>query len=430
MAGSAPTRKSGRHRVPNKKYTIDPFEGLEILSSGSEKVVEPPRQVESDSDDADFSAEQAAVAEEIEVNDEDDFVADDVSDGPGVGTPVAEDDDADAVQGISRRSHAHLRWKRKTQDASFHSRGMPEVKNSEAKESYLKTIFGTGDEDIVHIVRSKDQWSGEVSLPRRPSEDGLIGMRYSFSHTKDKREMEATVGWDWYYESGRDLFSKKQKIRPISRSEGDRYLHKPTKQSHSVLLGPYGKQKMFHLPHSETLELGEAWKAAITDDVESAKPEQKSHKGERAGWVLNVGTGVRCLDWAANHGADTQYLAIATCEPRNYESKEPYKKSPAFTPSPPSPSCIQIWSFSSSIQHGQAGSLDSSVKPQLRLVICTEWSPVKHLKWCPMPRRLRDEESRGITSIGLLAGIWADGYVRVLEVQMAQDSAGTTSYGT
>ena len=416
--------------MPNKKYSIDPFEGLEILSSGSEKDVEPSQQADNNSDDADFSAEQAAAAEEIEVNDEDDFVADDVSDRSRVATPIDEDDDADAMQGISRRSYAHLRWKRKTRDSSLHSRGMPEVKNSEAKENYLKTIFGTGDEDIVHIVRSKDQWSGEVSLPRRTTEDGLTGMRYFFSHTEDKREMEATVGWDWYYERGRDLFSNKQKLRPISGSEGDKYVHKPMKQSHSVLLGPYGKQRMFHLSQLETLELGETWKAATTYDVEGAKSEQKSFKGQRAGWILNVGTGVRCLDWAANHGGDTQYLAIATSEPRNYKTKELYKESPAFTPSPPSPSCIQIWSFSSSIQPGQVSSLDSTVKPQLRLVICTEWGPVKHLKWCPMPRRLRDEESRGKTSIGLLAGIWGDGNLRVLDVQMAQDSSGTTSYGT
>ena len=427
-----PTRKSGRQRVPNKKYFNDTFEGLEILHSDSENAAEP-RLAEDDLGDAEFSAEQAAVAAELEANDEDDSIVDDASDGSAILTQGGSEDEPKST----RRKESHFsagyaksRWKQKHAESGLHSRGVPEVKSSEAKENYLKNLFGTGAKDLEHIVRSRDQWAESVSLPRRSQYYGEGGMRYSFSHTEEKREMEATVGWNWYYERGRDVFAKRQKTRSIYDSEGDQYVPKPIKESHSVLLGPYSKQKPFNLSYMESLELGDAWKASTTDNAEATKPKPKGLEGKRAGWLLNVGTRVRCLAWAANHNGDTQYLAIATSEPESMESKELHEVSPAFTPSPPSASCIQIWAFYAQVESGHEGLIDTGIKPQLRLVICTEWGPVKHLKWCPIPRKLRDEESKGKISIGLLAGIWGDGYFRILDVQMDRDSAGTTSYGS
>ena len=441
MSGVSPARKSGRRRVPNKKYSNDQYEGLEILGLDPDQGVDPELLNGNNSDDADFSAEQLAAAEEVEANDEDDLIAGDASDGSAVATPVEDAaSNASLVGSEIEREPSRLKdpsgiagysqsaWKRKTPDTTLRSRGMPEVKSNEAKETYMKILFGSGVEDLLHVVRSRDQWAGEVSLPRRTSGDGQRGMRCSFSHTEEKRTMEATVGWDWYYERGRDLFANKQNMRFISDSEGDNYVYKPTRHSHSVLLGPYGKQKMFHLSQSEALELGEAWKAA-TDDV-SAEPEPKSRTRERAGWILNVGTGVQWLDWAANHGGDTQYLAIATSRPQSAADKELHKASPAFTPSPPSPSSIQIWAFSAFIKPGWGGQIDSTLKPRLRLVICTEWGSVRHLKWCPMPWKSRDGESEGKISIGLLAGVWGDGCMRVLDVHMDRNCSRITSYGT
>lgn len=67
--------------------------------------------------------------------------------------------------------------------------------------------------------------------------------------------------------------------------------------------------------------------------------------------------------------------------------------------------------------------------PELRLVICTEWGDVKQLKWCPMPRIFRDEDSRGKVSLGLLAGIWTDGHVRILDVQFDKYGKSMTTCG-
>lgn len=90
---------------------------------------------------------------------------------------------------------------------------MPDVKKSNSKDLYLKTLYGTGMEDVLHVVRSRDQWAQEVSLSRRSSDDGESGMHYFLFHTEEKREMEATVGWDWCYLQCRELFAEKQKTR-------------------------------------------------------------------------------------------------------------------------------------------------------------------------------------------------------------------------
>ncbi len=426
--------------MPNKKYAVDLSEGLDISNSDSDKGVEPSQLIEDNSDDADFSAEEAAAAE-VEDENENESIVDDASDGSAVATPFEEHQDTASPVGsenereapkhrsVGVANYTQLRYKKRHPDSSLHSRGMPEVRPSDARESYLKTLYGTGVEDLEHIIRSRDQWVNEVTLPRRSNDDGRTGMRRFFSHTEDKREMEATVGWDWYYERGRDLFAKKQRTRTMSDSEGEKYLHKPTKSSHSVLLGPYGKQKLFHLSHLESLELGEAWEAATADGSEGAEHERLGRKEGRAGWLLNVGTNVRCLDWAPNHDGDLQYLAIATSDPKSAIGTELHEVSPAFTPSPPLPSCIQIWALSSSVKPGHEGLIESRTKPQLRYVICSEWGPIKYVKWCPMPRRLRDEESLGKASIGLLAGVCGDGCMRVLDVQMGKDSYPNTSYG-
>lgn len=47
-----------------------------------------------------------------------------------------------------------------------------------------------------------------------------------------------------------------------------------------------------------------------------------------------------------------------------------------------------------------------------------------------MPRKPRDEVSRGKVSIGLLAGIWGDDNMRVFDIQLNIDESRGTSYDT
>jgi transcription factor C subunit 6 len=90
--------------------------------------------------------------------------------------------------------------------------------------------------------------------------------------------------------------------------------------------------------------------------------------------------------------------------------------SPAFAPTPPKPNCIQIWSFAVS---GESGGqvLDTNTPPRLHLGICTDWGDIKYFKWCPTQGPNAVVIADSIASFGLLAGIWGDGKLRVLDVE-------------
>lgn len=414
---NSPVRRSARKRQSNQKYAFDPF----ASSSGSEHEAQDIRQL--------VDERQAEIPNE-------DALMRDVSNGSEIASPdenaeeVSLNGEDSDVSDIERDSLSvkHSRSDRmgdkgngkKEQIKHEHFRGLIEqTKHIQGKEAVMKQFFGSDQRDWVPVLRSRDQWLAEPTLPRRtPDEKDIGGMHHLFSHTEEKRNMEAGVGWDWYYDQGgRELFRERQKSRTLRSNEGIHYIPKASKPSHKFLMGPYGKQKVFDIPNGHSLSLNDAWANNF-----SGRAGLKE-KAKRDGWILNAGTGIRCLDWATNQDAEIQYLAIATMVPRP-PNQGLSQVSPAYTPSSPLRSCIQIWAFQA--QGLNYGYMDSTRTPELRLVICTEWGDVKQLKWCPMPRIFRDEHARGRVSLGLLAGIWTDGHVRILDVRFDKHGSRTT----
>lgn len=403
------------------------------------------RQLSRGRKDAEFGIERA------EVFNEDALMRDDGSNGSeaaspdensdgvssiGEGEGEGEGEDSDASRVIEKDSSPvkHSRSdqlgnkgnEKKEQIKHEHIRGLIEqTKHIQGKEAVMKQFFGSDQRDWVPVLRSRDQWLAEPTLPKRePDENDIGGMHHLFSHTEEKRNMEAGVGWDWYYDQGgRELFRERQKGRTLRSNEGIHFIPKPSKPSHKFLMGPYGKQKQFDLPNGHSVCLNEAWNNNLSG---SSGKGSSRERAKRDGWILNAGTGIRCLDWATNQDDQTQYLAIATMFPKP-ANQGLSQVSPAYTPSPPLRSCIQIWAFKA--QGSSYGYLDSTRSPELQLVICTKWGEVKQLKWCPMPRIFRDEDSRGKVSLGLLAGIWADGHVRILNVQFERKGGSVTTCG-
>ena len=423
MPQSNPVRKSGRQRVPNKRYTADAFEGLDALNSDSEKGLEELQQLQDQKNDHDFPEDHLGKDEDEE------SLAYDVSDGSAVLTPEEENEDAHSYASLDAAEERGPRktpkgHKRKAKDhssnvdADVHSRGMLENPTKfDHERSRLRLFSGSGVEDILHVVRSRDQWAADPTLPSRENMCQLI------SHTDEKRQMEATVGWDWYYdEGGRESFAEKQQVRMLSLEEGLPYLPDPTDSSHSFLMGPYGRQKVFTLALSQTLGLEEAWDG--TSGLSTQNPEgSRNSKRCRHGWMLNVGTRVRCLDWAPNHYGDTQYLALVVAKASSSTHVAMPTEAPAFTPSCPAPSSVQIWAFDASDK-----SIDSARPPELRQVLCTEWGEITQLKWCPVPWAARNEDALDKIFIGLLAGVWGDGCARVLDVQLKKERGTSTGY--
>ena len=422
MAQTNSVRKSGRQRVPNKKYNVDVFESLDILDSDSEPEVKGLQNLPDSRNDDDFPENHA------DRNHDEESLADDVSDGSAILTPEEEYEDAHLYASsdpdeLGTRSAPKGRKRKPKNRASnqvvnVHSRGMLEnPAKADPERSRIKFFSGSGVEDILHIVRSRDQWAADATLPRSEN------MCHQVSHTEDKRQMEATVGWDWYYvQGGRELFAANQNLRTLSLEEGLIYKPVPAQSSHSLLMGPYGRQKVFNLSLWQTLDLEEAWHPA-SGSSECVQTEVRSGKRPRVGWMLNVGTRVRCLDWAPNHDGEAQYLALAVATASTSDHSVMPIEAPAFTPSCPAPSSIQIWAFSAS-----KNPTGPTRPPDLQVMLCTQWGEITQLKWCPVPRAMRDEDALGKISIGLLAGIWGDGCARILDVQVEKRDNIETSY--
>lgn len=432
MADLLNPRKSGRQRRSNQKYSLEPFWEAQTQVPRSEH--ESKRAFDNEVEDefrieqTDSTTENGPIANEAsdesgaavpdEDSDEESFDSEDSRSSPDVGESPRS---AKNRYGTKRNESTK---KQKFHQTDEHCRGLIEQRTHiHGREAVLMQMFGPHKEDWLSVLRSRDQWLASPTLPNRGFGIKRIGgMRHFFSHTEEMRSIEGGVGWDWYYsDGGRELFNERQKTRTLSLADGVAYVPKASNSTPDILMGPYGKQKVFSLPFLEYLCLDKAWSAPESTHFE-AVPVESNEK--REGWILNAGTSVRCLAWAQNQ-ARTQYLAISTITLKSPDSS---KLSPAFTPCHPLRSSIQLWAFTPRLE-SDFGFLDSKRGPQLQLVICDDWGDAKQLKWCPVPRISRDEESLGIISVGLLAGIWTDGYVRVLNIQMEKSDRLTTNYG-
>ncbi|KAL8804051.1 MAG: hypothetical protein Q9223_005935 [Gallowayella weberi] len=434
-------RRSGRARRPTKKYDNEAFTTPDDLDLVSEHEVEPRQRLEENSGDEEFNEIQAGEeADDLEGLQED-VVSSAESDGSGVPTPdeasddVATGSDADPIHTYEddprvRKNPFGSRPQPRVD--GMHTRGIADQVNNSAKGAksiHNYSLFGSATEDLIHMARSRDQWCHEAMLPRRPNESGTTGMHHPFSRTEEQRQLEATVGWDWYYNhGGQGHLSKVQAAYPLSTEEGINYVPRSSHAPRTIFMGPYGRQSRFDLPSLRSMPLNEAWdQASHQANANSFEPERAKRYRGRHGWMLNAGTGVRCVEWAPNHIGDTQYLAISTLQPKSNKSFNHSKSSPAFT-AQSFPSSIQIWSFSSTEGPGRKSLLNPDSSPCLRLVVCTEWGDAKHLRWCPMPRNFRKEGQEGGTSIGLLACVWSDGYVRVLDISLDHSTTEDTSF--
>ncbi|KAL9013466.1 MAG: hypothetical protein Q9173_001838 [Seirophora scorigena] len=433
-----PIRKSGRKLQP-KKFGRDEITNLDLLNSASEGEIEAWEHPVGSSSDEEFRFEQAV----RESDDPEENVVPSVgaaSDRTGIATPAEDSnddasyasayatrprEDADLLMGPRLKDFSHIYTKRRRLEAGTHIRGITDPLGASAKGAkgeYLTSLFGPATQDLIHAARSRDQWSEDVALPRRANGSGTRGMRHLFSQTAEKRQVEATEGWNWYFShGGRQRFEGMQKSQLLSSEQGMTYIPKPSQTQRTIFMGPYGSQSRFVLPALQSMSIGEAWGGAPQHGgSEEPKPQPPRSQRQKEGWLLHVGTGVRCLEWAPNRAAGTQYLAISTVQPRENGKIGHLKFSPAFT-AQSFPSSIQIWSFPTSKRQVHETLLDADNPPCLKMVICTNWGDPKHLRWCPMPivpEECDQEEAR--RSTGLLAGVWSDGHVRVLDIQLKQ----------
>lgn len=439
MDSSTPVRRSGRKRQ-RKKYSVDAFEGLEVLSDATDIDRQEAREADDSisSEDEEFTLDDATKADEMSLDNEVEVI----SEGSSVAGSVREEELENPTP--ARREQKPASTTRKEPESAtapssigvstnydrFHSLGKRERYNA---------VFGSETRDMVAAIKCRDKWYNDLILPKREADSkGRGGFSDSFFRTEDAREAEATKDWEWYFEGGgKETLEGIQQGTPLETDDGEQYLPQVSGESLRLLMGPWQRQKMVSLGARELVNVAEVWRQAEEEHLLPSQ-KQRHRQGRREAWILNLGDVAQHMTWVPVSHGRFQYLALATASSQaaqggcrsqaNTQSAEQQPpKAPAFAASPPLPACIQFWAIPSSAEPGKQGEIDFSLTPTLSLVLCTNWGPVKQMKWCLAPRAERPTTD-GSMETALLASVWGDGKVRVLKVRFKHAWEAPTQY--
>jgi len=288
-------------------------------------------------------------------------------------------------------------------DDKLRSRGIADFSGKGGQEVRLKDLFGPAHTDLRPILKTRDDWRLQETLPLRGS-----GLKRSPFESAEARAKERKLFQSWYARGGREEFAKGQKTSSLSQEQGAGYMVNNGAEAINVLMGKATSPQLYPLTKHSLVNV--------------ADPHED--KANRNGWLLNLGARIQDAQWMTNEEGSTQYLAVAV-EQKDSMGQQPaameQPTAPAFSATSPFPASIQIWAFESTKNHV----MDPLKKPRLALVICTDWGAPKQLRWSPIVPRDREisPNSNDTVDVGLLAGIWSDGRVRVLNVEIPTSDA-------
>ncbi|KAH8695340.1 hypothetical protein BGW36DRAFT_382506 [Talaromyces proteolyticus] len=478
------TRRSSRRSGARKSYTDDPFQAIGLEESEDEEDIEQSivykgkgkakkrKRDESDDEFDEYAANQAELNEEEdedEIEEEDEGIQnhEDVqSRESGV-----EDIEEDQVQLATTPKSTFNRGSRyrdrkmdgtvRFQSQETHSRGVYNPSEHVSKSMHLKLTFGLDNRDLLALVSTRTRWSSGIdsTFPSRTTLDKeLTSTTYGPGSTHGvyvaDMEREATSAWDWYHSDNLGVrFKERQFVENIGEAEArQRFLCHPEKDTHKVIFGRGDELSTVYLHNCESFNFGDCWKnrdethktthketakkkgpkkslkrEPTEDAVISETPTQGKRRKNRYGWILNLSGKIQALSWAPNQHGSTQYLAVSvpinSDQEKKYTSLAPPAISSAFSPSPPYPGAIQIWSFDAEEREEKiTKTLDVERKPKLRLVLCMEFGHIRKINWCPIPRKSRNEDAH---NLGLLACVFSDGRTRIFDVKISCDSEKT-----
>ncbi|KAF2097231.1 hypothetical protein NA57DRAFT_77486 [Rhizodiscina lignyota] len=452
MAKDASPRRSGRQRTANPKYigTVSSISFVSDESDADEDVVARIQEKENEDDNFEIGEEQEEEDDEAVSGEEEDIVGSadedeesaDEDEESIVGLDESEDDtsvgsDSDTAQHLKRSTISKLglsaensnllpsfdhRIKAPQVGARQYRRGIRDLSGKTERSKRFRHTWGTADEDLIPHIKGRDKWRHTVTLPSREVRGEFGGMAESFYHTPEMRNREMTEGWKWYDEDGgREKFTTEQRTRSISITDASAYLPQLSNDPQSFIMGPNNQQHLFSLDIACTMNISDAWDAA--SPTPSTPRDKKARKsGSRKGWILNAGAKIQCLEWVTNQHGPHQYLSVSVLYQIPHSRKDPSAErfqsdtAPAFAAAEPYPASMQIWRIQASDQRGSEDMMDMNCPPELDTVLCFDWGDVRQFKWCPAPREnVHPPDQR---HLGLLASVWFDGCVRVLDVKL------------
>lgn len=421
-------RRSARQRKVNPKYANDGWDKstLRLLRESSESSGSSPGEVSEAEElqaDVEFSALKTRGGGDASSANGDDVSAasDALSKSSDVETPdeddeermsLASDEDGAAGSGL-RRGPGKRRLPRSAPSTTVHSRGLPSSHIRNAKSSSYHSSFGPDIEDLHDALQARDTWlrGRDITVPSRETLSAVFRAFHASQEPEGARE-DAPEG---VCQPSFDSTMQNQILTPIDNEElHARYLLHD-KPSQSVVLGPWGRQEQYSLDYLSPLDFGQAWpKSSTISHVQASLIQGRFHEG----WMLNVGEKVQCVAWAPGHD-EVQYLAIVARCNSTQRHLAPGEEDirPAFHPSPPYPSAIQIWAFQTRPTEATGiQTLSMQTSPQLALVIGTDCGNIRHVKWRPSPDHgiSSSHETSGL--IGHLAVLSTDGHVRIISI--------------
>lgn len=459
-----PARRSTRASRPKTKYTTDPFAVAGVLSDDSETEKPPEgkgKQKVENAEDISDSDEEFAVAqeEEEEEGEEEESVPEEAGNASEdaddelaaspmeLGEPGEPDRDVKGkpIRPRFTQPREPLDGKIMMDETYLHSRGIFNPQAHTGKNLHLQLNFGSDERDLLAMVYTKDRWYKgiDATFPTRRSLNEAesfpsYGYGPTFGSDPEEAKRERTQGWDWYYDSDvGERFRKRQRLEKIEEDEARRVYIPEPKGKHTVLIGPVDNQKVFELEQYEAFNFGEAWGERKTRErCTNASNDTKAKRGStgnrkiREGWIVNFGHKIQAMEWTPNQSGLTQYLSVVAPIPEerkmSYSAPLEGKVAHAFRPSAPYPCALQMWAFRAKKEDSFTKTLDLETKPRLRLALCTDWGDLRRFAWCPMARDKRDEDDEDVLrNIGLLAGVWGDGMMRVIDVKISRGGDAT-----
>ncbi|KAJ4994118.1 hypothetical protein SVAN01_00595 [Stagonosporopsis vannaccii] len=291
-------------------------------------------------------------------------------------------------------------------DDKLRSRGIADFSGKGGQEVRLKDLFGPAHTDLRPILKTRDDWRLQETLPLHES-----GLKRSPFESTEARSKDKNIVQAWYAEVGREYFAKGQKTSTLDQEQGAAYMLNDGAEATNVLMGKVTSPQVYPLRKNSFINVAEPYE----------------DKNGRNGWLLNLGARIQDAQWMTNEEGSAQYLAVAVEQKDNVGQRPPPMEqptAPAFSATKPFAASIQIWAFEST----KDCALDPVKNPRLAMVICTDWGAPKQLRWSPITPHDREEslDGSGTVDIGLLASIWSDGRVRVLHIEISTSDAGTS----
>ncbi|KAG9771333.1 hypothetical protein ABEF93_007856 [Exophiala dermatitidis] len=439
----AAARRSGRQRKANTKYANDGWdkETLRILRASSESSGSSPD--ENLQARVVFQAGKSNTAlsddgKEVPLGPTDDVsVVPEGSESSDVATSSEDEDDmslatSDEDDLAHKKPLNQVRWSDSSGIAlTPHSRGLATGRKHASKSAAYPDTFGPDVEDLSTVLDARDLWlkGRDVTLPSRRSISDAIEKSQGLPSTPAATVNKAPDPSHSRSTNGApvdDVMRQNQSLRAMDDKElKEKYMpRKP--YSHSVVLGPWDKQTKFDLPPRCPLSLGQAWSTHAPKDIPvgGRLQNQLPTRPPQEGWLINVGEKVQCLSWALAT-AELQYLAIVTRATPDQRQSVPghVRDRPAFHPSPPYPSHIEIWAFQTqAIPNSRVRTLSLAVPPRLVMVVGTDYGDIRRIKWCPPTLSERDVHVDGgpATVNHRLGIVSTDGFARVLSLSLPQ----------